>query len=177
MGLQQLDAVAEGIVHVAPFVPGQRRIFDCRMTTLPQTPADHVEVVDEEGRVCFARRPEVLLDAEMDSGRPRFEPASPTPPHVLRLLHSWHAEQALVEANGGIFTSGRHRELHMVKTHDRAPFPRHAGFVEKVGIGCSRVDHDASTSLGVASPLAKAAMFCAVTVAICSNALRVKKAW
>lgn len=89
-------------------------------------------------------------------------------------LHLWHSEQTLIEADRDILAAGRHGELNVVQTDDRAI--RIASVWGGTDIGRHGIGHELSTSFGVASPLAKAAMFWAVTDAICSNALRVKKA-
>ncbi len=175
MRLQQLDAVPERVVHVAPVVSGERLVFHGGMTCAIQTTPHCVEIMDEQRRMCLSSRPEAVLHTQMDADRPGFEPRPAPSLEMLRLLDPGHPEQSLVEAGCGVFATGRHGELDVVDPRDttrRFPPDR----IGRIPIPRDRSRHDESTSFGVASPRSNAAMFFAVTDAICSNAFRVKNA-
>lgn len=68
--------------------------------------------------MCLARRPEALLDAEMDAGLLKLEPAAASLLEMRRLGDSWDVEDALVEGDGFRLSALRRGELHVLNSVD-----------------------------------------------------------
>ena len=97
-------------------------------------PAQRVDVGHHQRRVGLSGRPEVLLHAQVDLGRPVLEPA-PAPGRQLGWLgHPGQPEQSRVERLGlGLgLRAGGHGQLHVVDAHHpvrtrgHGPLPRSA---------------------------------------------------
>src|SRR5579875_2809379 len=120
-GLDQLDPVAEGIVHVD--LPGavqavSRPVADTRRAQAVQEP---LEILHQEGGVSLPGRPEVLLHAQVDPQPPAvLEPRTPAGGQGLGLGHPGNPEEALVEGDRPILLTGGHGQLHVIQPHDRA---------------------------------------------------------
>src|SRR4029453_1831084 len=67
------------------------------------------KVIDNESRMGFARRGEILLDAQMDLQGSAFEPATPARSKLRRLHLFREPEDALVESFRLVFPPGGHR--------------------------------------------------------------------
>src|SRR5438552_18697957 len=68
----------------------------------------------------FVGRPKVLLHSEMDSEIAFLEPHSAAPCQIRRLLYFRNPQHAGIKTSRVVFTSGRHRELYVMDSNDRA---------------------------------------------------------
>ncbi len=68
--------------------------------------------------MCLSCGPEVLLDPEVQRHRTTGEPATPAGSQRRGFGQAFEAEQARIERLGLVFSAGRHRQLHVVQTHD-----------------------------------------------------------
>jgi hypothetical protein len=120
-GLDQLDAVAEGIVHVDPpapvdvlggadIDPGGRDLCQQR-----------IQVVDLERRVGLAGGLERVLDTEVQLNRAASEPAAAPGRQLRRLAYPFESEEGAIEPVRLLLGPGalRHRELHVVDAEVR----------------------------------------------------------
>ena len=70
--------------------------------------------VDQEGGMRLARRPELVLDAEMQADVAAREPAAAAAGEARRLLHLLEPQHAGIEGARGVLLAARYRDLDMV---------------------------------------------------------------
>jgi hypothetical protein len=116
--LDQLDAVAEGIMDEYPPTTIQWLVCGNVDTHLSAMLDERIESLDDEGRMSFPRRAEVLLDAKVQMQSSTSEPDSAALCKVRWLGNFCQTECSRVELAGEIFLSSRHCELDMIKTAD-----------------------------------------------------------
>jgi len=112
--LQHLQSIPERVIDVDTIETVERLVVVNLEPGSACTTRHPADVVNNERNVCFARRPEVLLDTEMDSDAITLEPC-PTPYcQVRRLGNLAQAEEIGVEAPSLDLGTRRHRELNVV---------------------------------------------------------------
>jgi hypothetical protein len=72
------------------------------------------EPVDQEGGMRLARRPELVLDAEMQADVAACEPAAAAAHEARRLWHLRKAQHPAIEVACGILLAARYRDLDML---------------------------------------------------------------
>lgn len=76
------------------------------------------EVIDHERGMSLPSGTEVRLDPEVDPDIFGLEPGTSPPGEVRGLGYSRHAQEILIERDGGVLLTGRHGELNVVDGPD-----------------------------------------------------------
>lgn len=124
MRFQQLETVAERIVHVDAVVTFKRPVITDRHARSTELFDECRKILHLQGRVGLAGRAEQVLNAEVNLDGVAFEPTPSTALKVRWLGHSRQPEQALVERLRFGLAAGRHRQLHVINRdnpHDTEP--------------------------------------------------------
>jgi len=118
--LHQLDAVAEWVVYVEAAYAWYRLGIRGGNALSFQGSAQSSQVAHEEGRVGFAGRGKLLLDADMQLVRAEGEPHAAILLEYLRLLYLREAEEATIESTRLLFSFGSAwgGDLYVVKASD-----------------------------------------------------------
>src|SRR4051794_1640226 len=114
-----LDAVAERIAHVGAVVTLERFVINNREPGAAARLHDCFESLDQQSRMRFGRRPEVLVDTQVDPHDVVAEPASATFRKVEGLRQLGQFQHISIEAAGQLLSACRHRELDVIDSNDR----------------------------------------------------------
>ena len=79
-----------------------------------QTRDESIVIRTSQRRMCFARRAEVLLDANVNLHRPAGEPGAAAFRQQRWLWYLLHPQQVTIEAPSCVFTAWRCSELNVV---------------------------------------------------------------
>src|SRR5207247_6848510 len=111
-GLEELEAIAEGVARVDAGVAGQRLVIDDDMAGAAQTRDELGQPIDEEAWMSLARGPEICFHTEMDLHGPVFEPHAPALRELGRLHDLRKPEESRIESPGLLLAACGHGQLH-----------------------------------------------------------------
>ena len=115
MRLDQLDPVAERILHVPALAAFDRLVFILDPVAGAPGFLDNVaQAVDDESRVRLACRDEILVDAEMNRKRAVPEPATAARGKLRRLGDFGEPQNILIKSPGLALAPGRHGDQDVV---------------------------------------------------------------
>lgn len=117
-GLQQLDAVAEGVGDVGAVEAGKGLVASDRESGIGAEGDHGLQVADEESGMGLFRGTEVVFDAEVQLGGAGVEPDAAAGGEVGRLHALLEAEDSGVEGAGVVFTAAGHGQLDVMEGFD-----------------------------------------------------------
>ena len=117
-GFHQLDAIAEGIVHIDAVIAFERFIVLHRVARCLELLLKSWQIFYEQCRMRFTSRPEIRLDAEMYFEITSLEPAAPTFGEVCRFWHLFDTERVPIKRSRTFLAARRHGQLHMFDSPD-----------------------------------------------------------
>jgi len=115
MRLDQLDPVAERILHVPAVAAFNRLVFILDLVAGAPGFFDNVtQAIDDEGRVRLAGRDKILVDAEMNRQRAVPEPATAARGKLRRLGDFGEPQNVLIKSSGLALAPGRYGDQDVV---------------------------------------------------------------
>jgi len=118
-GLEELDAIAEGVVNEDPCAAVDRAVFTERVARRSKLLRERAQPRHDQTGMRLTSGTELRIDAQMDLELPALEP-TPTPlGKIRRLRHLRNAEDPLIEVACPGLTARGHRKLDMIDSGDR----------------------------------------------------------